>query len=87
MQERHRFDAIDQEQLAAQVVALMDAHFQRPSTDEKQQILKLAERQIRSQIGDARSSEVAQLRPSVRLVAANQKLDCYNKASQPQDQE
>lgn len=46
MKERHRFDVIDQEQLAAQLVAVMDAHFQRPSSDEKRHILKLATQQI-----------------------------------------
>jgi hypothetical protein len=43
---RKRFDPIDQEQLAAQVVALMDAHFQRPSIEEKSRILNLAAQQI-----------------------------------------
>jgi hypothetical protein len=42
MQDRNRFDIIDQEQLAAQLVAVMDAHFQRPNIEEKQHILKLA---------------------------------------------
>lgn len=46
MSERHCFDIIDQEQLAAQLVALMDAHFQRPSATEKRAILVKAGRQI-----------------------------------------
>ena len=49
MPERYRFDLIDQEQLAAQVVAVMDAHFQRPSHNEKITILRKAEQQIRAQ--------------------------------------
>lgn len=56
MQERPRFDAIDQEQLAAQLVAVMDAHFQRPSIDEKRQILKLAASQLLVQNDGDRSS-------------------------------
>lgn len=43
-----RFDAVDQEQLAAQLVAVMDAHFQRPSASQKRRILSLAESQISS---------------------------------------
>ena len=39
---RPRYDLIDQEQLAAQVVDIMDAHFQRPSVVEKLHILELA---------------------------------------------
>jgi hypothetical protein len=45
---RNRFDLIDQEQLAAQVVAIMNAHFHRPSDDEKREILSLATQQIRA---------------------------------------
>jgi len=41
-----RFDLIDQEQLAAQLVAVMDAHFQRPDAEAKVRILRLAEGQI-----------------------------------------
>ena len=41
-----RFDVVEQEQLAAQVVALMDAHFQRPTAEQKKRILKLAVGQI-----------------------------------------
>lgn len=52
MQTSNRFDPIDREQIAAQIVALMDAHFQRPNADEKCHILHLAERQIK----DATSS-------------------------------
>lgn len=44
--ERHRFDLIDQEQLAAQLIAVMEAHLQRPTADEKKCVLRLAERQI-----------------------------------------
>jgi len=44
--DRNRFDPIDQEQLAAQVVAIMDAHFQRPSADEKLRLLDLARAQV-----------------------------------------
>ena len=43
-----RFDLIDQEQLAAQLVALMDGHFHRPDADEKARILRLAASQIAS---------------------------------------
>ena len=43
------FNAIAREQLAAQLVAIMDAHFHRPTLEEKQRILELAARQIRSQ--------------------------------------
>ena len=43
---RDRFDLIDQEMLAGQVVAIMDAHFVRPSAAQKRQILRFAERQI-----------------------------------------
>jgi hypothetical protein len=46
--EQDRFDLIDQEQLAAQVVAVMDSHFQRPTAEQKQHVLKLAETQIRA---------------------------------------
>lgn len=45
---RDRFDLIDQEQLAAQVVAIINAHFQRPTADEKHHILRLAADQIRA---------------------------------------
>jgi len=44
-----RFDAIEQEQLAAQVVAVMEAHFHRPTAEEKNRILKLAAEQISAQ--------------------------------------
>lgn len=43
---RHRFYLIDQEQLAAQIVAVMNAHLARPTAEEKRGILRLAERQI-----------------------------------------
>jgi hypothetical protein len=48
--DRPRFDIVDREQLAAQIVATMDAHFQRPSADEKRHILRLAERQIEATV-------------------------------------
>ena len=51
-----RFDVVEQEQLAAQVVALMDAHFQRPTVEQKNRILRLASDQIRA----ASSSLLAQ---------------------------
>jgi hypothetical protein len=51
MNERHRFDVIDQEQLAAQIVAIMEAHFQRPRTDEQLYVLRLATQQICSRDG------------------------------------
>lgn len=43
---RTRFNEIDREQLAAQLVAVMDAHFLRPTTAEKQSILERASRQL-----------------------------------------
>lgn len=46
MTDRTRFDAIDQEQLAAQLIAMMNAHFHRPNDDEKRHILILAARQL-----------------------------------------
>ena len=62
--ENDRFDVVDQEQLAAQVVAIMDAHFTRPTADQKKRILRLAEAQIRAvtvrafpQSGDFQQSE------------------------------
>ena len=39
---------IEQEQLAAQVVAVKDAHFKRPAAEEKQYILTLTRQQINS---------------------------------------
>lgn len=56
MEERHRFDIIDQEQLAAQLVAIMNAHFQRPTKDEQLHILNLAKQQLLSS-DDVRFSE------------------------------
>ena len=41
-----RFDVVEQEQLAAQIVALMDAHFQRPTVEQKIRILNLAHQQM-----------------------------------------
>ena len=41
-----RMNAVEREQLAAQVVAVMDAHFQRPDADAKRHILGLAGQQI-----------------------------------------
>jgi hypothetical protein len=46
IEDRFRVDVIDQEQLAAQLVAIMDAHFQRPSADEKRYVLRLAASQL-----------------------------------------
>jgi hypothetical protein len=43
---RNRFDLIDQEILASQVVAIMDAHWCRPNAAQKRDILRRAERQI-----------------------------------------
>jgi hypothetical protein len=43
---RNRFDLIDQEMLASQVVAIMDAHWARPDATQKRDILRRAERQI-----------------------------------------
>ncbi len=44
-----RFDLIGQEMLASQVVAVMDAHWARPSAEQKRDILRRAERQIGGQ--------------------------------------
>lgn len=44
-----RLDVLAQEQLAAQIVSVMDAHFKRPEADEKKYILSLAAQQIRAQ--------------------------------------
>lgn len=41
-----KFDLLDQEMLAAQVVAIMDAHFERPDFEQKLRILELAKQQI-----------------------------------------
>jgi len=46
MQNRPRFDEIDREQLAAQLVSVMNAHFQRPNAEEKRYILQIAARQV-----------------------------------------
>ncbi len=43
-----RFGLIEQEQMAAQVVAVLDAHFKRPTVDEKLAILKAANQQVES---------------------------------------
>jgi hypothetical protein len=43
---RYRFDLIDQEMLASQVVAIMDAHWCRPDAAQKRDILRRAEQQI-----------------------------------------
>ncbi len=53
MKERHRFDVIDQEQLAAQIVAVMEAHFQRPKIDEQLSVLRLAIHQVCSRDGQS----------------------------------
>jgi hypothetical protein len=41
-----KFGLIEQEQLAAQVVAVLDAHFKRPTADEKLAILNTARQQV-----------------------------------------
>jgi hypothetical protein len=41
-----RFGLIEQEQLAAQMVAVLDAHFKRPDYEEKLSILKAARQQV-----------------------------------------
>jgi hypothetical protein len=41
-----KFDLLDQEMLAAQLVAIMDAHFERPDTEQKLRILDLARQQV-----------------------------------------
>lgn len=48
--ENDRFDVVDKEQLAAQVVAIIDAHFTRPTADQKRLILRLAESQITASV-------------------------------------
>jgi hypothetical protein len=53
MKERHRFDVIDQEQLAAQIVAVMEAHFQRPKFDEWINVLRLAMQQACARDGQS----------------------------------
>ena len=54
-----RFGAVEQEQLAAQVVAVMDAHFHRPTAEEKNRILKLAADQISAEAADPGTAEPA----------------------------
>ena len=44
-----RLELIEQEQLAAQVVAVMDACFKRPDANEKRHVLMLADQQIAAQ--------------------------------------
>jgi hypothetical protein len=44
--EAERFGLIEQEQMAAQVVAILDAHFKRPTADEKLAILNAARQQV-----------------------------------------
>ncbi len=41
-----KFDLLDQEMLAAQLVAIMDAHLERPDTEQKLRILDLARQQV-----------------------------------------
>ena len=41
-----KIDPIIKEQLAAQAVAIMDAHFTRPSAEQKLTVLEAAERQV-----------------------------------------
>jgi hypothetical protein len=57
--ERSRFDLIDQEQLAAQMVAVMSAHFQRPTAPEKLRVLDLAIQQVRAEAEAAETVELA----------------------------
>jgi hypothetical protein len=54
-----RFDVVEQEQLAAQVVAVMDAHFHRPTAEEKNRVLKLAAEQISAEAADRGMAEPA----------------------------
>jgi hypothetical protein len=65
IEERPRFDVIDQEQLAAQLVAIMDAHFQRPSADEKRYVLRLAASQLCDLNDGVQASSEVQSRPLV----------------------
>lgn len=44
--EEPRFGLIEREQLAAQMLAILDAHFKRPSADEKLAILIAARQQV-----------------------------------------
>jgi len=44
--EQDSLDLIEQEQLAAQILAIMDARFQRPTAEQKCHILRRAESQI-----------------------------------------
>jgi len=46
--ERVEMNALEKEQLAAQLVAVMDAHFERPDPNEKRYLLRLAEQQIQA---------------------------------------
>jgi alpha-D-ribose 1-methylphosphonate 5-triphosphate synthase subunit PhnG len=68
VQNRVRFDEIDREQLAAQLVAVMDAHFQRPNAEDKRHILQIAERQIS---GEQFTQEVSNGFETVVLPANN----------------
>jgi hypothetical protein len=54
-----RFDVVEQEQLAAQVVAVMDAHFHRPTAQEKNRILQLAAEQISAEAAGPGMAEPA----------------------------
>jgi len=56
----NRFDVIDREQLAAQIVAVMNAHFHRPDYAEKRHILYVAERQLLADQGAQQVSDGAQ---------------------------
>lgn len=44
-----RLDVVEQEQIAAQMISIMDAHFRRPQASEKTYILSLAAQQISAQ--------------------------------------
>ena len=46
MTDHYRFDLIDQEMLASQIVAIMDAHWAKPDAEQKRDILRRAEQQI-----------------------------------------
>ena len=56
---RYRLNPVDQEQLAAQIVAVMDAHFKRPDGEEKNRILQLASEQITAEVKDQGKAESA----------------------------
>jgi hypothetical protein len=61
MTSQYRLDPVAQEQLAAQIVAVMNAHFKRPSAGEKTRILQLASEQIMAEVEDQDMEEQASL--------------------------